>query len=413
MGSIFKMQGKYREAIPYFKKSFEAVKDADLYEAAIGSAYSDLSECYEKTGDYSKALAAYKTSSEITDSVRSKTNIQKATELSMNFEFEKKQELAKEEQDKKNAVTNARQLALLVGLAFTFILAVVTFYAFRTKQKANALLNQQKQELQSALTELRTTQAQLVQREKMASLGELTAGIAHEIQNPLNFVNNFSELNMELIDEMEKELNNGNKDDAVALAGDIRKNLEKTNYHGKRADAIVKGMLQHSQGTSGQKEMTDVNVLTDKYLRLSYHGFRAKDKSFNVTRQTDFDQDVGKINIISQDVGRVLLNMFNNAFYSVSEKKKKAHDGYEPTVLVKIKRLGNKIEITVRDNGSGISENVLDKVFQPFFTTKPTGEGTGLGLSLSYDIITKVHGGQIKIESKEGEFAEFIIVLQA
>jgi two-component system NtrC family sensor kinase len=413
MGSILKMQGKYREAIPYFKKSFESIKDADLYEEGVGTAYSDLSECYEKTGDFSKALATYKTSAAITDSMRSKSNIRKATELSMNFEFEKKQQLAKEEQEKKNAVAYARQVALLVGIVFTFLLAIVTFYAFRNKQKANALLNQQKQELQSTLTELKTTQAQLVQREKMASLGELTAGIAHEIQNPLNFVNNFSELNLELIDEMEKELNAGNKNDAVSLANDIKLNLEKTNYHGKRADAIVKSMLQHSQGSSGQKEPTDINALAEKYLHLSYHGFRAKDKSFNVKWQTDFDENAGKINIISQEIGRVLLNLFNNAFYSVSEKKKKVPDGYESVVFVKTKRLGNKVEIRVRDNGLGISENVLDKIFQPFFTTKPTGDGTGLGLSLSYDIITKVHGGEIGVESRKGEFAEFIIVLPA
>jgi two-component system NtrC family sensor kinase len=265
-------------------------------------------------------------------------------------------------------------------------------------------------ELNQSLENLRSTQSQLIQSEKMASLGELTAGIAHEIQNPLNFVNNFSEVSNELIDEMNSELASGNLQLATEIAGDIKQNLEKINQHGKRADAIVKGMLQHSRSSTGVKEPTDINALADEYLRLSYHGLRAKDKSFNATLKTDFDETIGNINIIPQDIGRVLLNLMNNAFYAVAEKKKTSQEGYEPTVLISTKRVNEKVEITVADNGNGITQKVLDKIFQPFFTTKPTGEGTGLGLSLSYDIV-KAHGGEIKVETKAGEGSEFIIQL--
>jgi signal transduction histidine kinase len=252
-----------------------------------------------------------------------------------------------------------------------------------------------------------------VQAEKMASLGELTAGIAHEIQNPLNFVNNFSEVSKELLDEMKTELDSGNTIDAKDIADDVIQNLEKINHHGKRADAIVKSMLQHSRSSSGKKEPTDINALADEYLRLAYHGLRAKDKSFNAKFETDFDNSIGKINIISQDIGRVLVNLINNAFYAVSEKKKQEANGYEPTVTVFTKKIDDKIEIKVKDNGNGIPQKVLDKIFQPFFTTKPTGQGTGLGLSLSYDIVTKGHGGELKVETKEGEGSEFIIQLSA
>jgi signal transduction histidine kinase len=252
----------------------------------------------------------------------------------------------------------------------------------------------------------------------MASLGELTAGIAHEIQNPLNFVNNFSEVNTELIEEMKEEIDKGNIKEVRAIANDIADNEQKINHHGKRADAIVKGMLQHSRSSSGVKEPTDINALADEYLRLSYHGLRAKDKSFNVTLQTNFDVGlssgqggIGKINIIPQDIGRVLLNLYNNAFYAACEGVvKNPQLKHEPTVWVSTKKVGDKVFIYVKDNGTGISQKVLDKIFQPFFTTKPSGQGTGLGLSLAYDII-KAHGGEIKVETKEGEFTEFIIQL--
>ena len=275
-----------------------------------------------------------------------------------------------------------------------------------------AELTRQKEELEHALLDLRSTQDQLIQAEKMASLGELTAGIAHEIQNPLNFINNFSEVNTELLDELNAEMKKGNAEDAEAIAGDIKQNLEKIIYHGKRADGIVKGMLQHSRKSTGQKEPTDINALADEYLRLSYHGLRAKEKSFNASFKTDFDTSIGNINVIPQDIGRVFLNLINNAFYAVSERKdQSAGKPYEPTVSIKTKKAGNRAEITVKDNGNGIPQNIVDKIFQPFFTTKPTGQGTGLGLSLSYDIITKGHNGELKVQSKEGEGAEFIISL--
>ncbi|MEP6951561.1 MAG: 7TM diverse intracellular signaling domain-containing protein [Ginsengibacter sp.] len=279
-------------------------------------------------------------------------------------------------------------------------------------------LKQTNKELTVTLQNLKSTQTQLIQSEKMASLGELTAGIAHEIQNPLNFVNNFSEVSAELIDELEEEIDKGNNKEVKNIAADLKQNLEKIKHHGQRADAIVKGMLQHSHGSAGEKQPTNINTLADEYLRLSYHGLRSKINSFNVDLQTDFDMSIKKINIIPQNVGRVFLNLFTNAFYSITEKKKLQPESpagkqasYEPMVSVTTKKLPGTIEIRVRDNGNGIPQKIMDKIFQPFFTTKPTGEGTGLGLSLSYDIITKEHGGTIKAETKEGEFTEFIIQL--
>lgn len=275
----------------------------------------------------------------------------------------------------------------------------------RTKE-----LSHQKEELQNTLSHLKSAQAQLIQSEKMASLGELTAGIAHEIQNPLNFVNNFSEINKELLSEMKIEMEKGNITDAKDIADDIIDNEEKINQHGKRADSIVKGMLQHSRKSTGQKELTDINVLADEYLRLSYHGLRAKDKSFNAAMKTSLDNATGKIEIIAQDIGRVLLNLYNNAFYSVNEKAKQNITGYEPSVSVNTRKINNNVEIRVSDNGNGIPGNIIDKIFQPFFTTKPAGQGTGLGLSLAYDII-KAHSGELTVQSKEGEGTEFIISL--
>lgn len=274
-----------------------------------------------------------------------------------------------------------------------------------------AEITQQKEALEQTVQELKATQAQLIQQEKLASLGELTAGIAHEIQNPLNFVNNFSEVSMELIDEMNEELARGDAEEAAAIAEDIKQNLEKIRHHGKRADGIVKGMLQHSRASTGQKEPADINVLADEYLRLAYHGLRAKDKMFNAELITHLDAGLSKVNIIPQDVGRVLLNLFTNAFYATMQKKKLNGSDYKPTVSVTTRKHEDEVVITVRDNGTGIPEDVKDKIMQPFFTTKPTGEGTGLGLSLSYDIIVKGHGGKINVETAEGEFTEFTISL--
>ncbi len=276
----------------------------------------------------------------------------------------------------------------------------------------------QTEEIRTSLETLKGTQSQLIQSEKMASLGELTAGIAHEIQNPLNFVNNFSELNNELISELVDEVDKGNTAEAKLIAAGIKENSEKINHHGKRADAIVKGMLQHSRSSSGNKEPTDINALADEYLRLSYHGLRAKDKSFNATLKTDFDETIGNINIVPQDIGRVILNLITNAFYAVNERKKAPTlkgENYEPTVTISTRRISpplgaGGLQISVSDNGNGIPSHVVDKIFQPFFTTKPTGEGTGLGLSLSYDIV-KAHGGELKVDTKEEMGSTFIITL--
>ncbi|MEP7374748.1 MAG: two-component regulator propeller domain-containing protein [Chitinophagaceae bacterium] len=292
-----------------------------------------------------------------------------------------------------------------------FIAALWAFITYRARhlKRTNQVLEEKvshrTQQLNKSLDNLKATQSQLIQSEKMASLGELTAGIAHEIQNPLNFMNNFSEVNKELLEEMKAELDKGNTQEAKVIADDVINNEEKINHHGKRADSIVKGMLQHSRSTSAIKEPTDINALADEYIRLSYHGLRAKDSSFNATIKTDFDDSIGKISIVPQDIGRVLLNLYNNAFYAVNERKKKQPDNYEPTVTISTRSidspLGNRsVEIKVIDNGGGIPQKVVDKIFQPFFTTKPTGQGTGLGLSLSYDII-KAHGGEIKVETKE------------
>jgi signal transduction histidine kinase/ligand-binding sensor domain-containing protein len=276
------------------------------------------------------------------------------------------------------------------------------------REKTRAREMAQAKEIEKAYSELKNTQAQLIQSEKMASLGELTAGIAHEIQNPLNFVNNFSEVNEELLTEMKEEMDKGNMDQAKNIANAVIVNQQKINRHGSRAGAIVKGMLQHSQSSEGQKELTDLNALTDEYLKLSYHGFRAKENGFNATIHTDFDPNLGEINIIPQDIGRVLLNLYNNAFYAMAERKKQLAGAYEPTIDISTKKKDHLMEITVRDNGNGIPQKVVDKIFQPFYTTKPAGQGTGLGLSLSYDII-KAHGGTIKALSREGNGAEFVV----
>jgi len=298
----------------------------------------------------------------------------------------------------------------------TAILLEETIEELEQKRKAVEEINTA---LTKSLEELKAAQAQLIQSEKMASLGELTAGIAHEIQNPLNFVNNFSEVSSELLDEMRSELDRGDIEEAKEIATDVILNLEKILHHGKRADAIVKGMLQHSRSSSGVKEPTDINTLADEYLRLAYHGLRAKDKSFNAILKTDFDETIGMIDIIPQDIGRVILNLITNAFYAVDEKKKQTLEGfenYEPTVSVSTELVipppgGTRgVKISVKDNGPGIPQKVLDKIFQPFFTTKPTGQGTGLGLSLAYDIV-KAHGGELKVETKENEGSIFTIII--
>jgi signal transduction histidine kinase len=277
-------------------------------------------------------------------------------------------------------------------------------------QRRTLELEIKNRELEKTLHDLRLTQKQLIQSEKMASLGELTAGIAHEIQNPLNFVNNFSEVSMELLDEMNEEMENGDLDEAKAIAHDLQLNLKKINHHGQRADAILKGMLQHSRKSAGEKTPTDINKLADEYLRLAYHGLRAKEKSFNATLHTDFDPALEPLLVIPQEMGRVLLNLITNAFYTVHEKKKSKGADFQPVVTIRTRKFSDHVTIAVTDNGNGIPQQVLDKIFQPFFTTKPTGEGTGLGLSVSYDIV-KAHGGEITVKSQVREGTEFAIIL--
>jgi two-component system, NtrC family, sensor kinase len=428
IASFYKSINQPDSAIYYATKGLE-VSMAISQKTSILEAAALLSELYEQR-DNKESLRYLKIANVYKDSVFGPGSLQAIqTLVTQQEEHQKEIDAAK-----KTYQTKLTQYGLLAGLVMFLVIAFILYRNNRRKQKANVLLLQQKEEIQSTLSQLKATQSQLIQSEKMASLGELTAGIAHEIQNPLNFVNNFSEVNKEMLEELKAERlkPNAERDDNLQddILNDVIANEEKINHHGKRADAIVKGMLQHSQTSTGQKEPTDINKLADEYLRLSYHGLLAKDKSFNATLipiaiGTDFDENIGNINIIPQDIGRVLLNLYNNAFYAVNEKHKaeslkpKAEGNtYEPEVTVTTRRLGSppvggdggKILISVKDNGNGIPQKIIDKIFQPFFTTKPTGQGTGLGLSLSYDII-KAHGGEIKVETKEGEGTTFSIHL--
>ncbi len=387
----------------------------------ILAAASVLSSVYEKI-DVRQALHYYKLAVATKDSMFNQETTQRIISINED-EKVRLQEIAAAKREYGNTV---QKYILLGGLGVFLLIAVVLWRNNRRQQKANELLRQQKKETDSqkekaehAFQELNEAQDQLIQREKMASLGELTAGIAHEIQNPLNFVNNFSEVSAELIDEMEIEFNEGRMDDGMAIANDVKQNLAKITFHGKRAESIVKGMLYHSRSSTGQKEPTDLNLLAEEYLRLSFHGLRAKERTFNSNYHTDLDPTIGKVNVVPQDLGRVMLNLFNNAFYAVSEKKNLLSDAhnfknrevYEPMVILSTKKYEDRIEIKVRDNGLGIPAPIINKIFQPFFTTKPAQQGTGLGLSLSYEIVTKGHNGQLIVDTREGEFAEFTVVL--
>ncbi len=401
----------------YYAQNGLSIAKQKLYAKEAMDLAALLATIYEKTNTDS-ALYHYKAAMLANDSLFSREKAKQVASYQFNEEL-RQQELKNAEKEYRNKI---KTYGLVTGLAVFLGIAVLLWRNNKKRQRAYVALQQQERETEqqrakaeAALEELKATQAQLVQREKMASLGELTAGIAHEIQNPLNFVNNFSEVNTELIDEMQQELKAGNSDEAIAISNNIKENQEKINNHGKRADAIVKGMLQHSRSSSGVKEPANINALADEYLRLAYHGLRAKDKSFNATLKTDFDESVEKIYIIPQDIGRVLLNLYNNAFYAVCPPTsqggiKNPKKGYEPKVSVSTKKVGDDVFITVRDNGPGIPQKVIDKIFQPFFTTKPPGQGTGLGLSLSYDIV-KAHGGEIKVSTVEGEGAKFVVEL--
>jgi two-component system, NtrC family, sensor kinase len=409
LSSVHQKSGVKDSSLYYAKKAYEVGSEPGLINTKWfreGGVYEDLYKAYLLNNQTDSAFKYQG----LTLATRDAWNKEKYKNLA-NFqslllsEATRLRELEKQQIETQSKI---RTYGLLAVLAVLSIIGFILYRNNRQKQKANAVLQDEKDKVESTLHELKSTQSQLIQSEKMASLGELTAGIAHEIQNPLNFVNNFSEVSNELIDEMKTEFTKGNLDEVNAIVDDVIGNEEKINHHGKRADAIVKGMLQHSSAGSGKKELTNINALADEYLRLAYHGLRAKDKSFNATMKTDFDETIGNINIIPQDIGRVILNLITNAFYVVNEKQKSGIENYEPTVEINTKKEGNKVFISVQDNGNGIPQKILDKIFQPFFTTKPTGQGTGLGLSLSYDIV-KAHGGELRVETKEGEGSTFII----
>jgi len=403
VGKINVTLGNFETARTYLKQGLQVAEEIRS-KGDLQDIYLSLSVLDSAEGNYKQAHEHYKNHILYRDSISNEETKKKLVRASMQYEFDKKEAAAKAEQNKKDEAARRTRNLQYFAIGVVLLIAVFLFIYSRQKQKAKA-------KIEKAYSDLKSAQQQLIQSEKMASLGELTAGIAHEIQNPLNFVNNFSDVNKELADELEQEMNKGNYTDAKAIAKDIKDNEQKINHHGKRADAIVKGMLQHSRTSSGQKEPTDINALADEYLRLAYHGMRAKDKSFNTNTKTEFDSHIGKINVVPQDIGRVILNLINNAFYAVSEKQKQNLGGYEPTVSVSTTKHNSKVEIKVKDNGNGIPQKIVDKIFQPFFTTKPTGQGTGLGLSLAYDIITKGHGGELKVETKEGEGSEFVIQL--
>ncbi len=358
-----------------------------------------LRQVFEKRNKIDSAYYYSQLESSVNAEIFSRSNRNRIQALAFNDQLRAMEAKAREE-------SYLNQLKLYVSLTGLGLFTIIAFILYRNNQQKQRV----NQVLETTLSNLKSTQSQLIQSEKMASLGELTAGIAHEIQNPLNFVNNFSEVNNELLEELKHELAVDSKQSAEEILNDIKSNSDKINHHGKRAGDIVKGMLQHSRSSSGVKEPTDINALADEYLRLAYHGLRAKDKSFNAKFETHFDESLEKVEVVPQDIGRVILNLIANAFYVVAEKKKQNPEGYEPTVIVSSRKADGKVEVSVEDNGSGIPQNVLDKIFQPFFTTKPTGQGTGLGLSLSYDIV-KAHGGELNVETKQGEGTIFMIKL--
>ena len=407
-------ENKPDSALYYAHNGFEKANHTGTIEFKRDNSQA-LADAYVMKKDFADAYKYHLLYISYRDSMSSAEVTNQTSLLQYNYSLAKKQSqitaLNQDKQAQRYFLTGA---FIVIGLIV--ITVVVLLRNNRQKQKANILLSKQKHIIEEerdktnkALGDLQLTQRQLIQSEKMASLGELTAGVAHEIQNPLNFINNFSEVNTELIDEMEDDLKKGDTEEAIALAADIRQNLEKILHHGKRADGIVKGMLQHSRASSDVKELTDINKLADEYLRLAYHGLRAKDKSFNADLVTHFGEDIPAVDMVPQDIGRVLLNLFNNAFYAVQKKQKTAGDGFKPMIELETSKKGSNLEITIKDNGSGIPEDIQDKILQPFFTTKPTGEGTGLGLSLSYDIVVKGHNGKMDVKSNEGEFTEFKI----
>lgn len=412
LSSMHLAQNNQDSGIYYAYASLQISQKYHFDDYAMAT-YRILGNTYEFLRLTDSSLKYTKLTLSLRDSLFSQARIQQFDLFDFN-EKKRQQDIATAEASYRSRL---RVYGLLVAFGILLLLAIILYRNNLQRKKTNQLLSNQKANLQSALEKLQATQSQLVQAEKMASLGEITAGIAHEIQNPLNFVNNFSEVNQELATELREDLNRSDipkvyKEEWIQIIDNIEQNQEKINQHGKRADAIVKNMLQHSAISTGQKEPTDLNSLTDEYLKLAYYGFRAKDKSFNIALEVDYDRTIGKIDIAPRDLGRALLNLFNNAFYYVNQKHQgNLSNGYEPCLKVSTRNLIDQSEIRIRDNGPGISSKLAGKIFQPFFTTKPTGQGTGLGLSLAYDIITKEHGGSISVESTEGEYTEFIIQL--
>ncbi len=406
LARLYMGRGEPDSAVYYAKKAL-VLRSGKTYVPGLQETTILLADIYEKEHTPDSAFKYLKLTIKIKDSLYSRQNkgdIQKVT----TNEQPNQQELQKQ---REQAADQLKMYGLTGAILIILIAALLQWRNNRRRTQANALLQQQKEEIEAITEQLQITQSQLIQSEKMASLGELTAGIAHEIQNPLNFVNNFSEVNIELISEMQTELQSGTKEEVIEILEDIKQNLEKISHHGKRADGIVKGMLQHSRASSNIKEPIDINKLADEYLRLTYHGLRAKDKSFNAELVTNFADNLPMVNVVPQDIGRALLNLFTNAFYAVHQKQKKGLAKYQPTVTLSTGMEPGYVVIEVRDNGDGIPENIKDNIMQPFFTTKPTGEGTGLGLSLSYEIVVNGHGGTIDVNSVTGEFTEFIIKL--
>ena len=427
LNSIYGDLAKNYISLKQFRKAIVAARlgltNARMFKDPFATLESVkiLTACYDSLGMKDSTFYFLRLTNRLNDSLFNATNVSGMQDVVFSDQLKQKEKQAIEVLQREKDRNKLRLYGFFTAIGVFLLVGFIMWRNSRQREKAYSLLQKQKDETdkqkakaEQTLDELKSTQAQLVQSEKMASLGELTAGIAHEIQNPLNFVNNFSEVNKELIVELKTEIKKGNIEEVNLIADDIEANEEKINHHGKRADAIVKGMLQHSRSSSGIKEPTDINKVADEYLRLAYHGLRAKDKSFNATMKTDFDESIGNINIIPQDIGRVILNLITNAFYAALLPPeggfKDPNYKHDPTIWVSTKKVGDRILISVRDTGPGIPQKILDKIFQPFFTTKPTGQGTGLGLSLSYDIV-KAHGGELKVETKEGEGSEFIVQL--
>jgi len=407
--STAKLYHKYaqQDSAEYYAKRALETATAGKYEQDVLNAGKVLYTYYDEDHNLPEAYKYFKLTTAAKDSLYSQDKVKQL--LSIDFEEKQRQQAIADAQIQYRE--QVRMYAFIAGLVILLFLVFIFWRNGKQRQGANKLLQKQKADIETTLAQLQLTQKQLIQSEKMASLGELTAGIAHEIQNPLNFVNNFSEVNIELVDEMEEQLINGDKEEAISIATDIKQNLEKIRHHGKRADGIVKGMLQHSRASSNTKEPTDINQLADEYLRLAYHGLRAKDKSFNAELETDLSPDLPLVNVVPQDIGRVLLNLLNNAFYAVQQKQKTAGADYKPRVSVTTAIKNKLLVIKVSDNGVGMPDAIKEKIMQPFFTTKPTGEGTGLGLSLSYDIVTKGHEGKIELVSTGDSGTEFSIIL--